>query len=221
VLFDLDGTLLDTTDLIVDSLSYALNDHIGRKLPRQEILDLIGRPLIEQMRSYADEADVTRLSERCLHYYEANRDQEVLFPGALEVLDLCRARGLSTALVTSKNRREILGVLDKLPLAERIDTYICSEDTEKPKPFPDPVNLARARLEAAAEDTLFIGDSVYDLRCGKAADVMTGAALWGPNTEATLKPEEPTFLLPSLQYLADLIDRLTRAESGEACAVAS
>lgn len=219
VLFDLDGTLLDTTELIIGSLTHALQDYVGRPIPRQEIVDLIGRPLVEQMRVYAPEEDVPGLSARCLEYYEAHRDREVLYDGALDVLDLCRELGLDVGIVTSKNRREILGVFDRLPLLERVDTYVCSEDTSRPKPFPDPVNLARARLGAPAEQTLFVGDSVYDIRCGKAAGVRTAAVLWGPNPAAVLEPEDPTFLLPAMDDLRRLLVSCHAGAGGEPHAV--
>jgi pyrophosphatase PpaX len=131
-------------------------------------------------------------------FYEANRESmEIPFPGAFNMLHEARRLGLTVGIVTSKNRREIEGTLDLHHLRGLLDFTVSSEDAPRPKPYPDPVLEALRRAGAGPDATLFIGDSVYDMRSGSGAGVRTGAALWGPFGRAILEPERPTYYFDS------------------------
>jgi pyrophosphatase PpaX len=194
-LFDVDGTLTDTTNLIAEGLMGTIEEAMNYRPPREEIVALIGRPLKDQLALYIEDARIPSFSDRFMTYYEERRaEMESLFPGALEMLQEARRLGYVTGLVTSKNRREIDGTLELHPIGEYLDFVVSSEDSPRPKPFPDPALEALRRANAAPQETIFIGDSVYDLRCGAAAGVRTGAALWGPFGRPVLEPENPDFL---------------------------
>jgi pyrophosphatase PpaX len=209
VLFDVDGTLVDTTNLIAEGLQSTLESHLGRRPPRAEIVSLIGRPLIEQLREYVEEPFVPPLAERFMTFYEENRaGMEAFFPGALNMLHAVRRLRLTLGLVTSKNRREIEGTLELLGFTHLLDFVISSEDAPRPKPFPDPVVEAVRRAEAKPEETLFIGDSIYDMQSGKAAGVRTGAALWGPFGRAILEPQHATYPFETPEDATAAIERL-------------
>jgi HAD superfamily hydrolase (TIGR01509 family) len=209
VLFDVDGTLVDTTELIAEGLGATLESHLGHRPPREELVSLIGRPLVEQMREYVAEPFVAPLADRFMTFYEEHRPvMEVPFPGALNMLHEARRLGLTVGIVTSKNRREIAGTLDLLRFGDLLDIVISSEDAPRPKPFPDPVQEALRRAEAPPEATLFIGDSVYDMRSGREAGVRTGAALWGPFGPAILEPEHPTYLFETPEAVTTALPTL-------------
>ncbi|MBW3621895.1 MAG: HAD family hydrolase [Armatimonadetes bacterium] len=195
ILFDMDGTLVDTTDLIAEGLGSTIEIGLGRRPPREELVALIGRPLREQLREYIEEEQVAALSDRFMTFYEDRRgEMEVPFPGAFNMLHEARRLGLKVGIVTSKNRREIEGTLDLLRIRDLLDFVVSSEDAPLPKPAPDPVWEALRRAEAQPDAALFIGDSVYDMQSGNTAGVRTGGALWGPFGRAILEPERPTYL---------------------------
>ena len=202
VLFDVDGTLIDTTELIAGGLAYAVRKHLGFEPPRSELVALIGRPLVDQMRVYGPEHLVDEMSRSFIEYYEANKHMEKPYPGALEMLRAVKESGRIVGIVTSKNRHEVANFLSRFPLQSYLDVIVSSSDTKRPKPHPDPVLKALELTRVQPSNTLFIGDSVYDMRCGKSAGVLTGAALWGPFGRDVLSAEHPDFLFESPEEVA-------------------
>jgi pyrophosphatase PpaX len=128
----------------------------------------------------------------------ANHDARVrAFPGVVDTVRGLVAAGVSLAVVTSKNRPGTQRGLRAAGLDGVIETLVCVEDVERPKPHRDPVDRAVALLGADPRATIFIGDSLHDMDAGRAAEVATGAALWGPFDRAHLAPSQPSHWLSS------------------------
>lgn len=200
VLFDVDGTLIDTADLIADSLDASCREYLGFSPPRDELLGLIGRPAIVQMQLLgAKGATAQRMMDYAIEYYEAHSERERAFPGALDLLARLCESGVRLGLVTSKTRWELNPTLERTPLQKWARVIITAELTSRPKPHPDPVFLALQMLQAPAEHVLFAGDSPYDIQSGRAAGVRTAAATWGPHSEQSLAAEQPDYLLHSFR----------------------
>ena len=147
VIFDLDGTLIDTVPLIVASHRHALATVLGRELPEEALREGIGRPLLEQMRVF----DEQRAQELFDVYREFNHrvhdDYVTVFPGMLELCDDLRARGVPVAVATSKMLDAVLLAYGVIPgLEERIDAMVTIESTATHKPGPEPIEHA---LDAA------------------------------------------------------------------------
>ncbi len=193
VLFDVDGTLIDTAELIADSLEYACRVHLGRTHPRETYYQLIGKPAIVQMEILGGDK-APEMMDTAVAYYEDHHEKEHPFPGALDTLAQLKENGIRLALVTSKTRMELEPTLARVPLQRWVHVIITADLTTRPKPFPDPVYLALQTLQIGAHETLFIGDSPYDLQSGNAAGVSTGAATWGPHPLPVLQAENPTFV---------------------------
>jgi pyrophosphatase PpaX len=209
VLFDLDGTLIDSVPLIVASMQHAFAGR-ERAPTVKEWVALIGTPLEAMIRRWGeDEADVAILRERYKEHQWANHDGMVrAFPGVPEVLDVLTARGVRMAVVTSKLEPSARRSLEFLGLSRHFEAVVGLESTVRHKPDPEPVRFAMARLEAVASDAAFIGDSPHDVLAGNAAGVVTVAALWGPFTRdelAVARPrawaENASDLLPVLESL--------------------
>ncbi|MDP1808361.1 MAG: HAD-IA family hydrolase [Actinomycetota bacterium] len=181
VLFDLDGTLIDTIDLIYRSFDYAVKKVLGLSLPRKRLLHNIGRPLRTQM-EYFSPAKVETLmaayNEDNLAKHDANVKAYPYAAATLRWLKLETAR--KVAIVTSKKRDLALRGLEITGLAEYIDVVVAMEDTARHKPEPDPVREALKRLRCRPQAAVFIGDSPFDLAAGRAAGTYIGAAYWGP-----------------------------------------
>ena len=206
-LFDLDGTLIDSVRLILDSYHHTLAMH--RLPPRsdEEWLRGVGTPLRSQFADW--QHDPERLEALIATYREynlAHHDRMVtIYPGVLEAIQEVRARGAQTGLVTSKNQAGAIRGLRLVGLHGLIDVMVCADDVENPKPHPEPVERAVRLLAADPELTVYIGDSIHDMRSGKAAGVKTAAVLWGPFGREHLGHGEPDYWLDRPQQIVDLL----------------
>lgn len=196
VLFDVDGTLIDTAELIADSLEHACRVHLGTTHSRDTYYKLIGKPAIVQMEILGGDK-APEMMDTAVEYYEDHHDLEQPFAGVLDTMAQLKEVGIRLALVTSKTRHELNPTLVRVPLQRYAQVIVTADLTTRPKPYPDPVYLALQTLEIGAQDVLFIGDSPYDLQSGRAAGVHTGAATWGPHPVGVLEAEHPDHLFTS------------------------
>jgi pyrophosphatase PpaX len=199
VLFDLDGTLADTVELILRCYRHTMRAHLGRELPDERWLATIGTPLRAQLRAFArDDEEAGRMMETYVTYQRTVHDELVRpFPGAVEAVDELRARGTPVAVVTSKRAEIAVRTLERCGFGGKHDVLVSVDDVRRGKPDPEPVLLALQKLGAADEAgrALMVGDSPWDMRAGRLAGTRTAAALWGPYTRDALAPEEPDFWL--------------------------
>lgn len=204
LLFDLDGTLADTIELIIFSFQETLR--ILELPPRSEaqILSEIGRPLHLQAR----DIDPQRAEEIFTLYqrlYEQHHDGLVReFPGIRESLAGLVERGYRLGVVTSKRSSSAGPDLEYFRLEPFFEVVITADDTSLHKPRPEPVLEALERLEASPAQATFIGDSPYDLRCAHAARVAAGAVAWGPFARESLQAEQPDYWIPDPPALLTL-----------------
>jgi HAD superfamily hydrolase (TIGR01509 family) len=209
LLWDIDGTLIDTTILIVAALDHVYRTFLGRTLPPDEIRAIIGTPLYEQIRVLGPPedfgADPEAMEAEFIRYYEANRDKERIIPEVVDTLIRGKMLGRPMALVTSKNRAEIANTLPRLGIAEYVDFIVSADDVSVPKPNPEGVLLALAALNAKPEEAVFIGDTVHDLRAGRAAGVRRCAVTWGAAPRALLLAEEPEIVCDDPLALSALL----------------
>lgn len=198
MLFDLDGTLVDSAELILESYRYTMRVHFGEVPPDEVWLRSLGTPLSAQFRAFADtDEGVQALVET---YVEHNlREHARLirpFPGVRETLAEMRGRGVRLAIVTSKAARGTARSLEACDLpADWFEVVVTADEPVAHKPDPAPVRLALERLGVEPPEASFVGDSVWDIRAGRAAGVRTIAALWGPFSEDELAPERPHFMV--------------------------
>lgn len=213
VLFDLDGTLIDTIDLILASMRHATRVVLGEALPDQVLLHNVGVPLRVQMREF----DVDRCEELLSCYREHNavvHDELVEeYPGVGDGLKALVDQGYRLAVVTSKSGPVALRGLQAFGLERFFETIVAYEDTEIHKPEPEPLLEAARRLGVAIERCAYVGDSPHDMNAAIAAGAVPVAALWGPFAERVLEPG-PTAALNSLGELAGVLSRARDAERG-------
>ena len=208
VLFDLDGTLIDSIQLIIDSYHHTLATHGIPPRTDAEWLAGIGTPLSAQFAAWAaDEARMAQLIATYREYNLAQHDSRVrAYPGVIEVIGQLRTSGIVTGLVTSKNRHGALRGLGVCGLDGTMDVLVCSDEVDNPKPHPEPVLKALTHLDADPATTVYVGDSVHDMRSGRAAGVRTAAALWGPFDQPHLAPATPDYWLERPEDLLMLVD---------------
>ncbi|MDR9390455.1 MAG: HAD-IA family hydrolase [Trueperaceae bacterium] len=202
VVFDLDGTLIDSLPDIVASFRAAFVDR-GLPAPRAGAVRAeVGRPLEAMIAAFAPDrvADVAAAYRRI--YPERFLDTTAPFPGALETLAALRARGLRTAVATTKRTAMARDLVEAVGLAPYLD-HVQGTDDLPAKPAPDVVWAALRAV--AAEGTWMVGDTVHDLEAGRAAGLATYGVTWGTHDAATLRTAAPDALEPDL---AALVTRL-------------
>jgi pyrophosphatase PpaX len=207
VLFDLDGTLIDSIRLILDSYHHTLNQHQLPPRSDEDWLKGLGTPLHVQFAEWRDSPE--RLEAMIATYREYNLKHHdtmvTVYPGVLDTIREIKAAGIATGLVTSKNRQGALRGLQLVGLEALMDVLVCADEVSNPKPHPEPVEKAVALLGAEPMATVYVGDSLHDMRSGRAAGVKTAAALWGPFGRTHLEAAEPDYWLEQPKDLAILI----------------
>jgi pyrophosphatase PpaX len=211
VLFDLDGTLIDSVPLIVASMRHAFEGHANAP-SEAEWVSMIGTPLDGMIRRWAaDDADAERLKERYKEHQWAHHDAMVRpFPGVPALLRSLEARGLPMAVVTSKLEASARRSLVHLGLERHFRAVVGLEATRRHKPDPEPVLHALSLLGADPGGAAFVGDSPHDVRAGNAAGVATVAGLWGPFDRAALEPSRPTAFAAAPGEVLGVLDGLGR-----------
>jgi pyrophosphatase PpaX len=207
VLFDLDGTLIDSGPIILASMQHATKTVLGREIAYEELAATVGgQGLVAQMRAL----DPERVDELVEVYREHNDPlHETLeaFDDLLDVLPRLRAEGRRLGIVTAKRHRTVRLALDRFPeLAEQFAVVVGYEDTERHKPAPDPVLTALDRLEAEPAAAAYVGDSPFDIQAAKAAGAFAVAVGWGGiHSDERLLEEGPDAFVRSPRELLDVL----------------
>lgn len=215
-LFDLDGTLIDSIRLILDSYHHTLTQHNLPARSDEEWLRGVGTPLQVQFAEWRESPEI--LAAMIATYREYNlkhHDRMVtVYPGVVEAIREIKSAGVQTGLVTSKNRVGALKGLKLVGLEALMDVMVCADEVSNPKPHPEPVEKAVALLGADPRTTVYVGDSIHDMHSGRAAGVKTAAALWGPFKREHLQGGNPDFWLETPVELVELLVGTRKREPG-------
>jgi pyrophosphatase PpaX len=207
-LFDLDGTLIDSVELIRRTFRHTLEAHCGWHPGEEAWLNGLGRPLWDQFRAYtSDQAEIAAMIATYREYNDLHHDSMVKpYPGVDEVVRQLKGRGVRLGVVTSKLRRGTLRGLSRCGLDGLFDAIVAADDVDRHKPDPGPVLAALERLGTEPASAVFIGDSPHDLVAGRGAGVRTAAALWGPFPRAWLEPHAPDYWLDAPRDIRSLAE---------------
>ncbi|MBL0386951.1 pyrophosphatase PpaX [Tumebacillus sp. ITR2] len=205
VLYDLDGTLLDTNELIISSFEHALGTHTPGAYTREDILPHMGAPLYEQMENFAP----GRSEELVATYRRFNIEQHdtlvTAFPHVQDVLRELHEAGVKQAIVTSKMRLTTEMGLKLCGLTRYLDAVVTLDEVENHKPHPEPVLKAMELLGADPKSTLMVGDSPFDIGAGRAAGVATVGVKWSLRGEEGLREHRPDYLVGDMLELRQII----------------
>ncbi|HUF01258.1 MAG TPA: HAD-IA family hydrolase [Gaiellaceae bacterium] len=207
VLFDLDGTLIDSGPIILASMHHAVRTVLGREIASEELAATVGgQGLVAQMQAL-DADRVDDLVEAYRVHNEPLHDTLEAFTGMIGVLSRLREQGRTLGIVTAKRHRTVGLAFDRLPwLSAQFDVVIAHEDTERHKPEPEPVLAAVERLGAESADAAYVGDSPFDIRAAKAAGAFAVGVGWGGIHSAdTLLAEEPDAFVNEPEELLDVL----------------
>lgn len=213
VLFDLDGTLVDTLELLLGSARHAFAERRDRAPTDAEWTAGIGTPLREQLAPWAaSPAELAALVERYRAHQLLHHDHLTQpYPDVLAVVAALRAAGHPLGIVTSKADAIARRTIAHVGLEGAFDTIVGCDAAARAKPHPDPVLLALDRLGVPASDALFVGDSPHDVASGNAAGVATVAALWGFFAPDVLAASHPTYTIGRITELPAVVRAVSRA----------
>jgi pyrophosphatase PpaX len=205
VVFDLDGTIVDSVELIIVSFQHAIREVLGREASREESIANVGRPLREQMVMLSPEhADELVAVYREFNHREHDR-MLTLYDGILNLLHALQVGGVKLGLVTSKSRYTTQMAFDLTGIESYFDEAICADESPRNKPSPDPILLCLERLGVSPVDAAYVGDSPSDIQAAIAAGVHAIGVTWGVFSEEALVAEKPDRLVHTIPELAEVL----------------
>lgn len=204
VLFDVDGTLLDSTEFVLGAMEHSLQAH-GLPVPsRTHLARVVGPPLEQCYRQLAPSADPLPLCEAHRAWQQEHLGLIHPFPQTVTTLQALRAGGVRLAAVTARSKVSSLASLEQTGVARYLEFTISAEDAPRTKPFPDPVCLALQRLGLTPADAVMVGDTASDVLAGQAAGVKTVGARYGFASAALVKVQ-PDWIIDEIANLLPLV----------------
>ena len=206
VLFDLDGTVIDSGAIILASMRHAAHEVLGAAPSDEELMAAVGGPGLEaQMHALAPD----RVDELVTVYRAHNEplhDTLECCAGIEDVLVRLKEEGRRLGIVTAKRRSTVELAFARVPLGHLFETVVGGDETERHKPDPEPLQLALERLGARADETAYVGDSPFDIRAANTAGVHAVAVTWGGiHSRDLLAAERPDAIVDTAEELFDVL----------------
>lgn len=202
ILFDLDGTLIDTNDLIITSYLHTLEKYYPGKYQREDVLPFMGPTLWEAFGT----VDPDRVEDLVLEYRNfnlANHDLLVKeFAGVAETVATLKEKGYKLGIVTTKLHDTVMKGLRLMNLDSFFECIIALDHVEKAKPDPEPIFKALEQLNSTPEEAIMVGDNYHDILAGKNAGTKTAGVAWSIKGHDFLAKFEPDYIL---ENMADLL----------------
>ena len=211
VLFDFDGTIMDTNDVIIGSWQHVYRTLRGKEGDLDYILSTFGEPLEYSMETSFPEVP---MEESVKIYRDWHRERFLdmikLFPGIAEMLEKVKVRGYKMGIASSRLRVTLEQGLNKYDLGKYFDAIVAVEDTENPKPAPDIVLKTLELLDAKPENAIMVGDSRLDILCAHNAGVPAVLVAWsatlaGKTKEDFASGEAPDYIIDKPSDLLEII----------------
>ncbi len=195
ILFDLDGTLLDTREAIFQAFVHSLTT-LGHKVPSKEEMFLhVGKEFSEMVAGVVGSMENNKeIKELMTNFQFQNLHLVAVYSGTAEVLKELRAKGYKLGAVTNAKRGGTLKRLQHVGILDLFDTVVAVDDVDNPKPFPDPVLLALKNIGALPENAVMVGDSHFDIEAGKSAGTKTVRVTYGFHSNEMDNPTPDHFI---------------------------
>lgn len=202
VLFDLDGTIIDSNELILTTFEHVLQKHALNKYTREQMIPYMGLTLEYQLQTFSGIEDVTELVADYRKYNRERHDELVKeFPYVKEVIAKLHEHGIKLGVVTTKIQETTQKALDLFGLLPFMDMIVTVEDVEHPKPHPEPILTAMKKLNSEPARTLMVGDSAADIECAHNAGVQSAAVAWSLKGLEVLQSYNPDYILKNMTDL--------------------
>ncbi|RIW38995.1 pyrophosphatase PpaX [Bacillus salacetis] len=203
VLFDLDGTLINTNELIIASFLHTLNHYFPDQYKREDVLQFMGPPLEESFLKVNPDAVEEMVKMYRAYNLEQHDSLVTEFEGVFETVQTLSQNCCKLAIVSTKVRDVVIKGLELTNLDQFFDVIITLDEVEKAKPDPEPVEKALSALGSAPGEAIMVGDNHHDILAGKNAGTRTAGVAWTAKGREHLDQYEPDFML---ETMADLLD---------------
>jgi HAD superfamily hydrolase (TIGR01549 family) len=197
VLFDIDGTILDTEKAVINSLQKLLKLEIGIEYSPDELSFVLGIPGAIALKRF-DIPDIEKSTQKWNQYLKEFYSEIRVFPDLEEIIKKIYSLKIKTGIVTSKTKQELIDDFHPFGLHNYFDFVVCADDTKKHKPEPEPILKCLELTKSIPSETIYIGDTIYDMQCADSAGIDFALALWGtknPDLNATIKLSHPGEIL--------------------------
>jgi pyrophosphatase PpaX len=202
VLFDLDGTIVDSGWMILESFRHATKSVLCREIPDEVLLARVGSGhLEEQMREF-DTEKADELARVYRQHYAPLHSELRAFPGMLDLLERLRAEGRTLGIVSAKRHDVVELAFEALGFGDVMDVVVGSDGAPRGKPYPDQILVALDRLGADPDDTAYVGDAPFDVAAAKAAGVHAIGVTWGGiHARERMEAEKPDAVVDTPEEL--------------------
>ena len=218
VLFDLDGTLLDSAPDLVGSLNWVRQTENLSPLPLSEMAQHASKGAVGLLKAGMPESNDQQLESRRLrfldHYAKNSFRHSRLYDGIPELLDYLGETEIPWGIVTNKIESLTLPILEAADLQETISCVVCGDTLAESKPHPAPVSLACGMLDVAPAETLFVGDDIRDIQAGKAAGTQTAAVFYGYGSNELIGDQVNASL--QVHHPSDLLELVSQKQAVKA-----
>ncbi|QAS53736.1 pyrophosphatase PpaX [Halobacillus litoralis] len=204
ILFDLDGTLIDTNELIIASFTHTIEQYADRPYERKEILDFIGPPLRDSL----SKVNPAKVEEMIVTYRKHNIENHnsyvKAYDGVVETIKTLKKQGYRLGIVTTKMRNTVQMGLELTGLDGLFETVITLDDVKNAKPHPEPIVKALSHLDSQASEALMVGDNTHDIEAGQNAGTKTAGVAWTIKGREVLDNLKPDYMLTHMSELVEI-----------------
>lgn len=204
ILFDFDGTLVDTNELIYHSFAYTFKK-FGYSFSKEEIMQFNGPPLAQTFSELNPELADDMIRTYREHNHKYHEQYVKLFPNVKETLEVLKEKGFELGVVTAKMREGVELGMEITGIGPYFDTIVTIDDVIHPKPHPEPVKKALERLDAEPETAIMVGDNYHDIVAGNKAGTKTAGVAWSLRGKEYLKKYNPTYILDDMTDLLTIV----------------
>jgi len=205
VLFDLDGTLIDTNELIITTYLHTLEKYYPSKYQREDVLPFLG-PTLHDVFGNMDPDRVEEMVSEYRAFNIANHDELVKeFVGVKETVQTLKDRGYKLGIVTTKRHDVTLKGLRLMELEAYFEVIVAYDHVEKVKPDPEPIFKALEQLGSTPEESIMVGDNFHDILAGKNAGTTTAGVAWSIKGREYVAKYEPDYMLENMKDLLTIL----------------
>lgn len=214
LLFDFDGTLLNTNDLIIHTFMHVLNEQFPGQYTPEDCMQFIGPSLTETFEKIAPD----KVDEMIVKYRKWNHEHhdELVkeYDGVIPALEALRKQNIRLAIVSTKQTDTIKRGLDVMKASHLFEVIVSINDVKNVKPDPEPILLALKKLGVKKDEVIMIGDNYHDILAAKNAGVKSAGVAWAIKGEEYLKSFEPDYMLKEMSDLIQIVKELNDEENG-------